>query len=58
MVTLVGWFAILLGLFRMFAPELFLQGYVQNTSTMMLAAPPMVLSAIGIYLTFKAYRRE
>jgi len=57
MVTVVGWFVILLGLFRMFAPELFLRG-VQNTSTSAAFAGPMILSAIGVFLTFKAYSRE
>ncbi|HEY8035620.1 MAG TPA: hypothetical protein VIF37_08530 [Methylobacter sp.] len=56
-VTLVGWFAILAGLLRMFAPELYLQS-VQNTSAMMLIASIMIVCAIGIYLTFKAYGRE
>jgi hypothetical protein len=56
-VTLVGWFVILLGLFRMFAPELFLRG-VQSTSTSTAFAGPMVLSVIGIFLTFKAYSRN
>ena len=52
MVTLVGWFIILLGLFRMFAPELYLQG-VQHTSAVI--AGTMIVLAIGIFLTFKAY---
>jgi hypothetical protein len=56
-VTLVGWFVMLLGLFRMFAPELYLQN-VRSTSTMMAIASAMMLCPIGIYLTFKAYRRE
>lgn len=56
-VTLVGWFVILLGLFRMFAPELFLRG-VQNTSTSTVIVAPMILCVIGIFLTFKAYSRE
>jgi hypothetical protein len=57
LVTLVGWFVILLGLFRMFAPEFFLRG-VQNTSTSVAFAGPMILSAIGVFLTFKAYSRD
>ena len=57
MVTLVGWFAILVGLFRMFAPELYLQG-VQNTqNTSAVIAGTMIVLAIGIFLTFKAYGR-
>ncbi len=56
-VTLVGWSAILLGLFRMFAPELYLQG-VQNTSATMVIGSAMIVCTIGIYLTFKAYGRK
>jgi hypothetical protein len=56
-VTLVGWFVMLLGLFRMFAPELYLQG-VQNASDMMTISSAIMLCPIGIYLTFKAYGRE
>jgi predicted phage tail protein len=55
MVTLMGWFFILGGLFRMFAPE-FAQQSVQNTSAVFVLQ--MVLLAIGIFLTFKAYSRE
>jgi hypothetical protein len=55
MVTLMGWFFILGGLFRMFAPEIAQQS-VQNTSTVFVLQ--MVLLAIGIFLTFKAYGRE
>ncbi len=51
-VTLVGWLAILIGLFRMFAPELQLKG-AQNTPVVIAGA--MIVLAIGIHLTFKAY---
>jgi uncharacterized membrane protein YhaH (DUF805 family) len=53
-VTLVGWFAILGGLFRMFAPE-FAQGRVPNAS--ILLGMQGVLLLIGVFLTFKAYGR-
>jgi hypothetical protein len=52
MVTLVGWFVILLGLFRMFAPELQLEA-AKNTSPVI--AETMMALAVGIFLTFKAY---
>jgi len=52
LVTLTGWFIILLGLFRMFAPEMQLEG-AKNTT--MVAALTMLTLAIGIILTFKAY---
>jgi uncharacterized membrane protein YhaH (DUF805 family) len=52
LITLVGWFVILGGLFRMFFPESAQQG-VQNTPIAL--AGQMVLLAIGIFLTYKAY---
>ena len=56
-VTLVGWFVLALGLFRMFAPELVLQGAQEaGNSTAIIASTTFVL-AIGIYLTYKAYHR-
>jgi hypothetical protein len=56
MVTLVGWFALLGGLFRMFAPEA--QQGLQNTPTVGVYIFDIVLFAIGVLLTFKAYSRE
>ena len=56
-VTLAGWFAILAGLLRMFAPEFYLRS-VQNTSAATLITSIMIVCAIGLYLTFKAYGRE
>lgn len=53
-VTLTGWVLLFLGLFRMFAPERYLGG-VQNTSTTILAAQALAVGVIGVYLTFKAY---
>jgi hypothetical protein len=53
MVTLVGWVAILGGLFRMFAPEA--QQASPSTSTY---AVIMVLCAVGLFLTYKAYAPE
>jgi uncharacterized membrane protein HdeD (DUF308 family) len=56
LVTLMGWFVILGGLIRMFAP-VFAQ---QRTEQHITAVYPLliVLFAIGIVLTFKAYSRE
>jgi len=56
-VTLVGWFVLLLGLFRMIAPERQLEA-AKNTSAVI--AETMIALVIGIFLTFKAYgsRRE
>ncbi|HET7479505.1 MAG TPA: hypothetical protein VFJ72_08340 [Rubrobacteraceae bacterium] len=51
MVTLVGWVAVLGGLFRMFAPEVQQAG--QNAPTTIITAS--LVGAIGLFLTFKAY---
>ena len=50
-VTLVGWGFILVGLFRMFAPEVQKAG--QNAPTTIITA--ILVGAIGLFLTFKAY---
>jgi hypothetical protein len=50
MVTLVGWAAILLGLFRMFAPEV--QQVRQSAPTSIFTAS--LVGAVGLFLTFKA----
>jgi len=55
LVTLMGWFAIVGGLFRMFAPA-FAQQHEQNTTA--IRALLIVLLAVGSFLTFKAYGRE
>jgi uncharacterized membrane protein YhaH (DUF805 family) len=57
LITLVGWFAILGGLFRMFVPEMTQQS-TQDTSALVVLGLQMILFAIGILLTFKAYSRE
>jgi hypothetical protein len=53
LLTAVGWFAILLGLFRMFMPGVYEQG-AQGNPTVLLAGELIVLG-IGLFLTFKAY---
>jgi hypothetical protein len=55
MVTLSGWFVMLLGLFRMFAPEMQLEG-AKNAAAVVTIT--MFVLAMGIYLTFKAYSRK
>ena len=55
MVTLVGWVGMLAGLFRMFFPEL---GRQQAHSLVTVIASAVITSAIGIFLTFKAYGPE
>jgi len=53
LVTVVGWVAILAGLFRMFAPEAQQAG--QNSFTYAALA---VLFVLGTLLTFQGYRRD
>ena len=55
LVTLTGWFVMVLGLFRMFAPELQLESAKNTTLVIPLT---MVVLAIGIFLTFRAYSRK
>lgn len=55
-VTLVGWFLIFIGLFRMFSPGFVLKS-VQNTGYIFIV-PTMGVLVVGIYLTFKANSRE
>lgn len=55
LVTLMGWLAILVGLFRMFAPALYQRG-AQNAIVVL--ALEFILLVIGIFLTFKAYGRD
>jgi hypothetical protein len=52
LVTLMGWFATLAGLLRMFAASSY-QQVAQNTTVLLMLE--MVLLVIGIFLTFKAY---
>ncbi len=52
LVTLVGWFILLLGLFRMFFPEMQLEG-AKNTT--MVTGLTMLVLAVGIFLTYKAF---
>ena len=55
LVTFVGWFAILGGLFRMFAPE-FAQGNPPSASVVL--GIQVALLLIGVVLTVKAYARS
>jgi uncharacterized membrane protein YhaH (DUF805 family) len=55
LVTLTGWFVMLAGLIRMFAPEYAQKEVDNNTAVYGLL---IVLFAIGVFLTFNAYRRE
>lgn len=52
LITLIGWFAILIGLSRMAFPENVQQGTENSSFTLV---GQVALLAIGVVLTFKAY---
>lgn len=54
LVTLSGWFFVVLGLFRMFAANLYLRGSA-STSAGAFMLIEGVLLIVGLILTFKAY---
>jgi hypothetical protein len=57
LVTLSGWFALLLGLFRMFAAGLYQRGSANASSTTFIVLEGLLL-IIGMIMTFKAYSRD
>jgi hypothetical protein len=54
-VTLVGWLALLLGLLRMFLPELQLQSH--NNAAVIIPGV-IALFIVGVFLTVKGWARE
>jgi len=57
LVTLSGWFFLLLGLFRMFAAGAY-QRNTASTSANTFMVLEAVLGILGLYMTFKAYSRD
>ena len=57
LVTLSGWFFLVLGLIRMFAASTYLQGSA-NTSATVFMILEGILFVIGLIITFKSYRRD
>ena len=57
LVTLSGWFVLVLGLFRMFAASLYQQS-AANTSATVFMVLEGILLVIGLIITFKAYSRK
>jgi len=53
LITLLGWFFIFSGLFRMFAPEI--HQNLQDTPIYGVLIVDLVLLAVGLYLSFEAY---
>jgi hypothetical protein len=54
LVTLSGWFALGLGLFRMFAAGLYQKGAADASATLFMVLEGILL-IIGLVMTFKAY---
>jgi FtsH-binding integral membrane protein len=57
LVTLSGWFALLLGLVRMFAAGLYQRSSANASSTLLMVLEGILLIC-GLIMTFKAYRRD
>ena len=57
LLTLSGWFFLILGLFRMFAASTYLQGSA-NTSEIVFMIVEGILFIIGLIITFKSYSRD
>lgn len=54
LVTLAGWFALALGLFRMFAPSLYQQSSANTSATVFIVLEGILL-VLGLIMIFKAY---
>jgi hypothetical protein len=57
LVTVSGWFALMLGLFRMFAAGLYQRGSANAGPTLFMVLEGILL-ILGLVMTFKAYRRD
>ncbi|HQQ75856.1 MAG TPA: hypothetical protein PLB01_00755 [Thermoanaerobaculia bacterium] len=57
LVTLTGWFFLLLGLVRMFAASQYHQAASSTSSTVFMALEG-ILFVVAVILTYQAYRRE
>ena len=57
LVTLSGWFGVVLGLFRMFAASQYQRGFAKTSATTFMVLEGILFTA-AIVMTFKAYRRD
>lgn len=57
LVTLTGWFALLLGLWRMFTASGYQQLAASTPSTVFMVLEAVLL-VIAVFMTYKAYRRD
>ena len=56
LVTLSGWFFLALGLLRMFGASYYLRGAARTDATVFIALEG-ILFVLGLFMTYKAYRR-
>jgi hypothetical protein len=56
LVTMSGWFFLILGLFRMFAASSYLRG-AANAGRVVFMVLEGILLVLGLFMTFKAYSR-
>jgi len=57
LITLTGWFFLILGIIRMFAAGSYQRGSAETSSTIFIILESILL-IIGLFLTFKAYKRD
>ena len=57
LVTLSGWFFLVLGLFRMFAAGLYQRGSANTSATVFMVLEGLLL-VLALVMTFKAYSRD
>ena len=57
LITLSGWFFLVLGLFRMFAASLYIRG-AENTGATAFMVLEGILLVLALIMTFKAYSRD
>lgn len=57
LVTLSGWFFLVLGLFRMFAASAYQRSSASTSATTFMVLEGM-LATLGLFMTFKAYSRD
>ena len=57
LVTLSGWFGLVLGLFRMFAASAYLRQSASTSTTVFIVIEALLLT-IGLIMTVKAYSRD
>jgi len=57
LVTLSGWFFLVLGLFRMFAAAAYQRGSASTSATTFMVLEG-ILAMLGLIMTFQGYRRD